>query len=273
MNSKNFAKFCATIAELRHPARGCPWDLQQTHKTLRKYMIEEAYEAAQVMSKKNDAELCDELGDVLLQVVLNAQIAKDRGSFTIDDVIKSIDSKMIRRHPHVFEAQRFSKKQSIKEVWNNWEKLKVSELKKSKKSVLENKMKKASKQAPSSRMAAEIGKVTAQVKFDWQNPREVFKQLESEMTELKVELTKPKTSRGKISEEIGDVFFSLVQLTRHLKLDAETVFIESNQKFLKRFDGMLKICKKEKRDFESYDLKEKELLWKRVKNGKLNLGL
>ena len=261
----NFAKFCETVAKLRHPKTGCPWDLEQTHATLRKYMIEEAYEAAQVMNQKNDQELCEELGDVLLQVVLNAQIAKDRKAFTINDVIRSIDEKMVRRHPHVFDRKSFAKKQSISDVWSNWEKLKSQEVSVQGKTLLESKIKKASKQAPASRMAAEIGKVTAEIDFDWQSAREVFSHLETEIAELKAEVCKRKRRVELVSAEIGDVFFTLVQLCRHLKLDSETVFLESNQKFLRRFKGMLILAKEKQLSFEKIPLSEKEKLWKKIK--------
>ena len=122
-SSELFEEFCKTIAALRHPETGCPWDLKQTHQTLRKYMLEEAYEAANEMNGvESTPALCDELGDVLLQVVLNSQIAKDQGKFEIGDVIENINSKMLRRHPHVFDDNHEDRDE--KSIKDNWERIK-----------------------------------------------------------------------------------------------------------------------------------------------------
>jgi MazG family protein len=220
-----FERFCATIAALRHPVTGCPWDLEQTHLSLRRYLIEEAYEAAEAMGEGDTREICDELGDVLLQVVLNAQIAKDARTFTIDDVVNAIDAKMRRRHPHVFgDGSKVS-----------WESIKADEKAAAGKKPATGHFADAAKKHPAAAQSVAIGKLAKKIRFDWDEPKEVFDQLASEVEELRAEFAAGKLDRARVSEELGDVYFSLAQLCRHLDLDPETVALDGNRKFLKRF--------------------------------------
>jgi tetrapyrrole methylase family protein/MazG family protein len=259
-----FSEFVTTIAWLRDKNQGCPWDLEQDHNSLRRYMVEEAYEAAEAMSSDDHKEICDELGDVLLQVILNAQIAKDEGHFTIVDVIDAINRKMLRRHPHVFAPNK--DEITSDEVRTNWEKIKASE-----KSVLpankENSgvFSGAAKKHPSTIQALHIGKTAAKINFDWDTPNQVFDQLKSEVSELEYEVRQDPSDLAKITQEIGDVYFSLAQLCRHLKLDPETVAMDGNRKFLNRFTSLETIAGREGKDVKNISRGELEQFWLKAK--------
>ena len=225
---QSFEEFCKTIAALRHPVTGCPWDLEQTHASLRRYMIEEAYEAAEVMDPADPKKLCEELGDVLLQVVLNSQLAKDEGTFTVGDVIQGINQKMRRRHPHVFgdknnDSSHHSRETSA--IRAKWEEVKATEAQangeaaRSKSGVFGHL--KPGSLTPASQLAVAIGKTAKKIAFDWDSCKAVFEQFQSEVSELKHEIDSG-GDKAKIYEEMGDVMFSLSQLCRHLDIDPIT---------------------------------------------------
>lgn len=266
-----FQKFCETIARLRHPVDGCPWDLQQNHESLRRYMIEEAYEAARVMAgaDKNDhesRELCEELGDVLLQVVLNAQVAADRKSFKVEDVIRSIDEKMRRRHPHVFGSEAQRQERQMDSIKSNWEVIKADE-KKSKSGVSDSGEGFFSgiKGYPSTIEAYEIGKRAAKIKFDWNSPAEVLAKLLSEVEELKEEWEKG--DRSALLAELGDIYFSLAQFSRHIGVDPEVIALDGNRKFLDRFSKVEALAKKRGIKIPDADQSTLEALWDEAKKG------
>jgi len=259
---KNFEAFCKTIAALRHPKTGCPWDLKQTHKSLRKYMVEEAYEAVDAMGRNDAREICEELGDVLLQVVLNAQLAKDEKKFEIADVIESINSKMLRRHPHVFGK---SKSREISAIRQEWENIKAEE--KKKKGEREQNISahaKKYKMLPGLMESVKIGSLMNKVGFDWNKISDVVGQVDEEFSELKAEIKK-KNARKAQMEEMGDLLFSIAQLCRHLEIDPEVAMKQANGKFLKRFATMEKLNTKSGVAFENLTLEKKEVLWNKAK--------
>jgi MazG family protein len=256
-----FSEFVKTVATLRHPVRGCPWDLEQDHKSLRRYMLEEAYEAAEAMFGTDEAHLLEELGDVLLQVVLNAQLAHDKGRGDVRDVITSINSKMQRRHPHVFgelAGQGISKA----EIKTNWERIKVTE-----KAIKQHKagyFAGCAKVVPALNQAQKIGKRAHTIRFDWDSPAEVLKQCQSELQELEHEMTA--ADRDRLHDELGDVFFSLAQLSRHLGVDPEVAAQQGNAKFLRRFAAMEEICRVRGQEVTQLTRDELEALWKEAKS-------
>lgn len=257
-----FARLCATIAALRNPEGGCPWDLQQDHVTLRRFMIEEAYEAAEAMAAGDPAALRDELGDVLLQVVLNAQVAKDRGSFDVVDVIDGINEKMLRRHPHVFGDEEA---RAAGHVQGNWEAIKAAEKSASGKPPAGGYFAEAADKQPASLQALKIGKLAAKIRFDWDDVHEVFGQVKSEVDELAAELAAATVDKDTVAEEIGDVFFSLAQLCRHLELDPELVAFDANRKFLRRFAALEAVAKERGVNVERAPRQTLEELWVEVK--------
>jgi len=264
-----FAKLCSTIAALRHPTTGCPWDLEQTHSSLRKYMIEEAYEAVDVMEPADPVKLQEELGDVLLQVVLNAQLAKDAGTFTIKDVIEGLDAKMRRRHPHVFgDSANPSSKTSREKtaIRAKWDEVKAAEKanQKSKSNADVFFKLKSGNMTPASRLAVAIGKIAKKIDFDWPEAQDVLRQLESEVSELKSDILNAATKES-IAAEMGDVYFCLSQLCRHLDLDPELCAVDGNKKFLNRFAVLEEIARKKNIDVNQAGTTILEKLWQEAK--------
>ena len=257
-----FIEFVNVVATLRDPEGGCPWDLEQTNRSLRKYMVEEAFEAAEAMAGESQEELVGELGDVLLQVVLNSQILSESGRQSIVDVIESISAKMRRRHPHVFGDE--AGEVSVAEVKDNWQKIKAEEKAAASRQVeSEGSVFAHLTTKPYSTLlqAEEIGKLSKTVAFDWSTPLEVLAKVEEELNELRAEISAPEPAAAKISEEYGDLLFSAVQLGRHLKINSELALFEANQKFIGRFVAMEKLVD----NFGELSVAEKEKLWTQVK--------
>ncbi len=261
-----FSDLVKTIAALRHPETGCPWDLKQTHKSLRKFMIEEAYEAAEVMDSDDYEGLIGELGDVLLQVVLNAQLLSDAGKGDIIKVIETLSEKMKRRHPHVFTEQ--DRNLTQKELHRQWNAIKAQEKAKSniEANVKSSVFVEAEKvRFPAGVQAAKIGKIASSIGFDWANPMEVLAQVQSELDELKSELTAKKTKKENVELELGDLYFSLAQLSRHLGHDPEVVASKGNQKFLKRFAKVEMLAENKGLIIEELGQERLEKLWTEAK--------
>lgn len=262
-----FTKLCETIAALRHPVTGCPWDLEQTHATLRKYMIEEAYEAAEVMDPAQPELLKDELGDVLLQVVLNAQLAVDQGDFSIVDVVQGLEAKMKRRHPHVFGSDSDRQQRGKESIRTKWEDVKKSEKKPTNEAVRPSGVfseLKPGTVTPALQMAIAIGKKAQKINFDWPDIPSVFAQFRSEVEELSEEIGKS-TDKKRVYEELSDVFFSLGQLCRHLDIDPEVCAMDGNRKFLRRFRSLETIAASENIDVSQSSSEILEELWRKAK--------
>lgn len=251
-----FEAICQVIRDLRGP-EGCPWDKEQTHTTLTPYAIEEMHELAEAIESGNDAHMCEELGDVLFQVVLHAQLAQERNAFTIADVIESIVSKIVRRHPHVFSEVKVS---DSEEVLVNWEEIKKAEKK--------NKPAKSGyfdipPSLPALQSAHKIGEKTEKYKFDWEQSSQVLAQLKSEILELE-QAMQQNDDPAHIRHELGDVLFSAAQLGRHLNEEPESALREANRRFISRFEKMVaKAGDSEK--FTALSPMEKEKLWQFVK--------
>ena len=226
-------------------------------------MIEEAYEAADAMGRSDSNELRDELGDVLLQVVLNAQLAVDAGKFDITDVIEAINAKMLRRHPHVFGTSAEKSSRQKAEIRSNWEKIKSDEkLKKSNSKKLPAAIFSDHGSFPATTQALKIGKTANKIRFDWDGPRPVLEKLNSEVTELNEAFaTFKKKPSANLIAEIGDVYFTLGQLCRHLDLDPETVALDGNRKFLDRFAKLESIAHTKKIDISKASQETLEKLW------------
>lgn len=253
----SFASLVQVVRDLRGP-NGCPWDKEQTFESLTRYAVEEAYEYCEAVTRDNPDEIKDELGDVLLQVVLNAQIATELGLFNIQDVIQTLNEKMVRRHPHVFSDVKVK---DIAEVWKNWEEIKAIE--------------KENKQTPTERFdipeslspllrAEKIGKKVKKQNFDWENSEQVIKKIEEEIAELRMAI-KNKNPENQ-QEELGDLLFSVAQLARHLKVCTEQSLREANLKFEKRFFAMLKLIEKSGHQPEKMTPESLENFWSLAKD-------
>lgn len=269
-----FSRFVEVVRALRDPEKGCPWDLEQDHRSLRPYVVEETYEVLEAIDSGNDSELANELGDLLLQVVLHAQVATDRGAFGIDQVVEEITAKMIRRHPHVFGDVKVN---SSDEVLTNWEALKLEERRKEKHhsgaapSVLDG----VPTALPSLLRAQRLGHKAAKVGFDWNDLSGVLSKVHEELAELKTELgpTNPQTERNKIDlssankqrieAELGDLLFALCQLARWLGVSAEDSLREGAERFINRFQTMERGSP---RPLNELSLDELDSLWTAAKS-------
>lgn len=243
-----------TVAKLRGPG-GCPWDREQSHKTLKRYLIEEAYEAIDAIEKGNDKALMEELGDVLLQVVLHAQIASEKKQFTIEDVAQCINKKMITRHPHVFAN---IKVKNTEEVLTNWEKLKKEEKPNRKKEIFDG----IPNSLPSLLKALKVSKKVAREGFEWQNEKELWKSLESEIQEFKNATKVKKKRKEALEEELGDLLFMIANIARWYKLDPEDNLNKGIKKFINRFNRVKNKAHKNLNGLSSHELNK---LWNEVK--------
>ena len=247
------------MATLRGPS-GCEWDKKQTHESLKKYLIEESYELIQAIDNDDIDEIIEELGDILLQVIFHCQIGQEEGYFDLREVINGICTKLIYRHPHVFNGQDLDTNNFSK----TWEDLKREE--KGESSITEG-LKRIPKHLPALIKAEKIQNKAAIVGFDWDNIDDVFKKIEEEYQEL---LDEHKVGNIKyIKEELGDLLFSIVNLARFLNINPEEALNCTSQKFINRFEFMEEYSRHLDRDFEKMSLEEKDELWKKAKDNKL----
>ena len=251
MKYPNLEKLVDIISILRSE-KGCPWDREQTHKSLRPNMLEEAYEAVDAIDENDIPNLREELGDVLLQVVLHAQIAKDNKEFDIEDVAKELSDKLIHRHPHVFGTAHVN---TANDVVVNWDKLKQEE-KSYRKSILDG----ISKSQSALMSAQKISKKVVKVGFEWDSVESLKDCIKSEYKEF--EEAVKSGDKDKMEDEMGDIFFATVNLARWYKIDAEQALLTANKKFIKRFKKMEELKNK---PFEEYSYVEFNELWKQAK--------
>ena len=256
-----FSQLMTTIEQLRHPEHGCPWDLAQTHETLLPYLVEESYEFIQEAHSLNYPNMREELGDVLLQILLHSQLASEKKEFSIADVIEKINDKMIKRHPHVFdnpERQKISKQ----EVENRYQEIKKSS--KANDTSLKFKFNQNDLKYPSLIAAQKIGDKSAQINFDWKNLNQVKEKVEEEWKELVDEINIDPTS-DKTAEELGDLLFTVVQLARHLNMNAEVILSKANKKFVDRFTRLEQLALQKNMNLQKITQDEMENLWQTIK--------
>lgn len=248
MNYPNLERLIEIIDILRSE-NGCKWDREQTHSSLRRNMLEEAYEAVDAIDDNDAKHLQEELGDVLLQVVLHSQIAKEENEFNIEDVAKGISDKLVHRHPHVFGGVKVN---STDEILDNWDKLKKEE-KPHRKSVMDG----ISKSQAALMSAQKISKKAVKVGFEWPDENSLYDCVLSEIQEFRDAVTIEDKE-----EELGDILFSVVNLARWNNIDAEQALLKANKKFVTRFRAMESAANKE---LEHLSLEEWDKLWQTVK--------
>ncbi|EOR21863.1 nucleoside triphosphate pyrophosphohydrolase [Cytobacillus oceanisediminis] len=253
---KEFSQLRHIIAELRGP-NGCPWDKKQTHESLRKYLLEESYELIEAINEGDIDHIIEELGDVLLQVMLHSQVGEDEGYFSIDDVIEGISDKMIRRHPHVFGEEQA---ESVDDVMKHWQNAKKQEAKEETESILDG----INRAMPNLLQAYELQRKAAKVGFDWLNVEGAWEKVKEEILEFQEEL-KEANNREQIESEFGDVLFSLVNIARFYKVDPELAIFQTNKKFLQRFSYIEKKVKESERDWSDMSLEELDGFWNEAK--------
>ncbi len=263
-----FEKLVAVQARLRAP-KGCPWDREQTHQSLRTYLLEEAYEVLEALDTGNDAKFAEEMGDLLLQIVFHSQIAQEEGRFSVADVIREIHDKMIRRHPHVFGEARAK---NSAEVLRNWEQIKAEERRASKEHVEAGGAKgKApslldgvSHALPATLEGFQLTRKASRIGFDWEDAAGVIAKMQEETRELESALQT--RNKHKIEEEMGDLLFAAVNLARFLHVDPEIALKKANAKFARRFRAMEAMARESGREFKKVPREEMEALWGATKN-------
>jgi MazG family protein len=268
-----FEKLVALQARLR--ARdGCPWDVEQTHRTLRTYLVEETYEVLDALESGDDAKFANEMGDLLLQIVFHSQIAAEEGRFTVSDVIREVHEKMVRRHPHVFGEKRAK---DAEEVLKNWEQIKAQERSAEKvkngasatneeKSLLDG----VPRTLPATLESLQLTKKAARAGFDWDDAAGIFEKMREECAELRHALEKRESAE--VEEEIGDLFFAAVNLARFLKVDPEIALKNANAKFSRRFREMERLAAEKGSPFADVPRAVKEQLWDSAKREERKSG-
>jgi tetrapyrrole methylase family protein / MazG family protein len=242
------------IARLRAPD-GCPWDRKQTHLSLRETFLQECYEVLESLDKSDAQKLCEELGDLLLHIVLQAQIATEAGEFKIDDVINNINEKLIHRHPHVFGAKQVK---NVEEIVHNWQALKQEE--KDKKGNNDTLLASVPKNLPALSYSQEIQHRVAQIGFDWKNDQGVIDKLAEEVREFQCATTEKEKA-----QEFGDLLFTMANIARRQGIELEVALREANQKFFKRFSYMEEVCKKRGIKIGDLSFDEQNALWEEAK--------
>jgi tetrapyrrole methylase family protein / MazG family protein len=268
-----FEKLAALQARLRAPD-GCPWDREQTHASLRTYLIEEAYEVREALESGDDGKFAEEMGDLLLQIVFHSQIAKEEGRFTISDVIREVHDKMVRRHPHVFGEKRAK---DAAEVLKNWEQIKKEERSAAGKknaggsrhaakdgSLLDG----VSRALPAALEGFQLTRRAARIGFDWNSVEGVFDKIGEEAGELRQALSAKDTNRTE--EEMGDLLFASVNLARFLHIDPEIALKKANAKFSMRFRHMEELAAKNGKALADVSRVQMEEFWETTKRCEKN---
>ena len=256
MQDDPFRKLCQIVAQLRAPG-GCPWDREQTHESILPQVIEEAYELTAAVRANDIANFREELGDLLLHVVMHAELAREAGTFDIDDVLTEISEKLIRRHPHVFAG---SDARDTGAVLKLWERIKHEE----KKDTHEHYLDGLPTALPALMRAQKAQKKAARVNFDWSELRDVIAKVEEELREAKAAVASH--DQNAIEEEIGDLLFAVVNLARKCKLDAESALQKSTDKFVTRFNRLEEELRAEGKRLGEVGLEELDAIWNRVKS-------
>jgi MazG family protein len=248
MEGEEFLRLVETIRRIR---RECPWDREQTHESLRKYLIEECFEAAEAIDSGNYRGLKEELGDILIQVIFHSILAEEKGSFKLSDVLRETREKLIRRHPHVFGSRNL---QTGEEVLKQWEEIKNEE---GRDSVLAG----VPKDLPALLKAYRITEKAKAVGFDWEKAEDVWLKVQEEMIELREAMDK----REGVEEEIGDFLFAIVNLSRHLGIDPESALRKATRRFIERFSRIEAKAKEKGISLEDMSLDEMDEIWEEAK--------
>ena len=252
-NLNQFATLVDVIARLRAP-EGCPWDRKQTHTSLRENLLEECYEVLEALDEEDSGKLCDELGDLLMQIVLHAQIAAENGEFELGDVVESINTKLIHRHPHIFGSKKVK---DAEEVSLNWESLKQEE-----RGVDTSILASVPKPMPALGYSQAIQRRVVQVGFDWEDIDGVIDKLAEEVSEFK-----QADSQERRAQEFGDLLFTLVNVARRLGVDLEASLRETNKRFYQRFRYMEEVCRQRELNLGELSFDEQNVLWEEAKKG------
>ncbi len=246
-----FEEVLRIVRRLRAPD-GCPWDRKQTNESLKYALVEEAYEVLEAIERQNPTQLKEELGDVILVVLLHTVIQEEQGNFTADQMLEELKNKLIERHPHVFGTRHF---ETQRELLENWEKSKRGGL-----------LDSVPLSLPALLLAQKVQEKTARVGFDWDSVEGPLQKVEEEVRELREALKRGDAPSAKIGEELGDLIFALVNLARHLGFNAEDLVRQTALKFIRRFQAIERGAQQQGRDLKSMSLEEMDALWEEAKD-------
>ena len=261
---ESISKIRKVIKILRDPINGCPWDLKQDYNSLAPYSIEEAYELVDAIENNDIEEIKKELGDLLLQVILISQVADDKGDFDFDDVANEISKKIIRRHPQIFD-KNYNENDLPHESWE-----KIKKLEKNKITNTKNTLDQVEKNIPTLLRSLKIQKKAASLNFDWENETQVLNKIDEEIQELKDAFKV--NNKKMIEEELGDLFFTIINLSRRLKLDPEQTIRKANKKFISRFNEMENFIEDNKLKWHNLKKHDFKNLWNKVKNNQRGIN-
>ena len=261
---ESISKIRKVIKILRDPIDGCPWDLKQDYNSLAPYSIEEAYELVDAIENNDIEEIKKELGDLLLQVILISQVADDKGDFDFDDVANEISKKIIRRHPQIFD-KNYNENDLPQESWE-----KIKKLEKNKITNTKNTLDQVEKNIPTLLRSLKIQKKAASLNFDWENETQVLNKIDEEIHELKDALKV--NNKKMIEEELGDLFFTIINLSRRLNLDPEQTIRKANKKFTTRFNEMENFIEDNKLKWHNLKKHDFKNLWNKVKNNQRGIN-
>ncbi len=258
----NLLRLLNIMQMLRDPEDGCPWDIQQTFDSIVPYTIEEVYEVADAIDQQDFEQLKDELGDLLLQVVYFTQMAREKNLFDFEDVARAICNKLVRRHPHMFGKHEIQG--DLKQANKTWERVKQQERNEKNGSNSNSLLNDIPVAMPQLLRAKKIQKRVSNVGFDWKETNEVIGKVEEELNELK-EVINTSNNQMALEEELGDLLFSVVNLSRHISVNAEEALRKGNKKFINRFQYLEQQIQSEGGDIENYNQEELERLWQKAK--------
>ncbi|MBA8831356.1 MULTISPECIES: nucleoside triphosphate pyrophosphohydrolase [Rhizobium] len=267
--SKDISRLIEIMAALRHPETGCPWDIVQSFETIKPYTIEEAYEVSDAIERGDMDDLCDELGDLLLQVVFHARMAEEAGEFSFGDVVNAITAKMIRRHPHVFARSAADTPDAVKIQWDEIKQAEKRERaeRRSRRGITEDVnsgfLGSVQRSFPALTEALKLQERAAKVGFDWSAPEPILDKIEEEIGELRTALREG--DQAKVSDELGDLIFAVVNIGRHVKADPEQAVRGTNTKFRRRFSHIEQVLEAEGETLKDATLERMEEIWQAAK--------
>ncbi|KQV27963.1 nucleoside triphosphate hydrolase [Rhizobium sp. Root1203] len=274
--SKDISRLIEIMAALRNPETGCPWDIVQTFETIKPYTIEEAYEVSDAIERNDMDDLCDELGDLLLQVVFHARMAEEAGEFSFGDVVEAITAKMIRRHPHVFARSDADTPDAVKKQWDDIKQAEKRERieRRASRGISEDfkagYLGSVQRSFPALTEALKLQERAAKVGFDWSAPEPILDKIEEEIGELRVALQEG--DQQKVSDELGDLIFAVANIGRHVNADPEQALRGTNTKFRRRFNHIETTLQAEGETLEAATLERMEEIWQAAKAIERQLG-
>jgi len=267
--SKDISRLIEIMAALRNPETGCPWDIVQSFETIKPYTIEEAYEVSDAIERKDMDDLCEELGDLLLQVVFHARMAEEAGEFSFGDVVQAITAKMIRRHPHVFARSDADTPEAVKIQWDEIKQAEKRERaeRRARRGIAEDFkagfLGSVQRSFPALTEALKLQERAAKVGFDWSAPEPILDKIEEEIGELRVALKDG--DQAKVTDELGDLIFAVVNIGRHVKADPEQALRGTNTKFRRRFGHIEETLEAEGETLVGATLERMEEIWQAAK--------